>query len=294
MIAAGGGLNGSSPAADPAPNGKVALSSAAASNSAPAPSSAAASSADDYLELMKKCLVNSIYRDSGRLPPGIVVPFSPTVREEGRDWPEAAHTMVGRRRLDNVHRCVDDVLARAVPGDLIETGVWRGGTTILMRAILRARADAGRTVWVADSFAGVPPPDPARYPADAGLKLHRDRQLAIPIEEVRANFEAYGLLDDQVRFLKGWFKDTLPSAPIKRLALIRVDGDLYESTFDALSALYPKLSAGGYVIIDDYGAMKACRQAVHDYRERHRIEDEIVPIDWTGAFWRKAGASNYP
>ena len=247
----------------------------------------ASSAADDYIELMKKCLINSIYRDSGRVPPGIVVPFSPNVREEGRDWPEVAHTMVGRRRLDNVHRCVEDVLARAVPGDLIETGVWRGGTTILMRAILRARADATRTVWVADSFEGVPPPDTARYPADAGLDLHRYQQLSIPIEEVRANFEAYGLLNDQVRFLKGWFKDTLLSAPIKQLALIRLDGDLYESTFDALSALYPRLSTGGYVIIDDYGAMEACRQAVHDYRDRHEIEEEIVPIDWAGVFWKK-------
>ena len=271
-IVGGAGLNGSGP--DVAAAGNAAVASSAA---------------DDYIELMKKCLINSIYRDSGRVPPGIVVPFSPKVREEGRDWPEAAHTMVGRRRLDNVHRCVEDVLARAVPGDLIETGVWRGGTTILMRAILRARADATRTVWVADSFEGVPPPDAARYPADTGLNLHRYQQLSIPIEEVRANFEAYGLLDNQVRFLKGWFKDTLLSAPIKQLALIRLDGDLYESTFDALSALYPSLSAGGYVIIDDYGAMEACHQAVDDYRERHGIEEQIVPIDWAGAFWKRAG-----
>ncbi len=196
--------------------------------------------------------------------------------------------MIGRLRLDNLHHCVDDVLADEVPGDLIETGVWRGGATILMRAVLKARAISDRTVWVADSFAGVPPPDAERYSADAGLDLYRAKQLCIPIEEVQSNFEAYGLLDGQVRFLEGWFKNTLPKAPIKTLAVMRLDGDLYESTMDALIALYPKLSIGGYVIIDDYGAIEACKQAVHDYRESHDIQEAIVPIDWTGVFWKRS------
>jgi O-methyltransferase len=94
------------------------------------------------------------------------------------------------------------------------------------------------------------------------------------------------LLDDRVRFLPGWFKDTLPDAPIDRLALLRLDGDLYESTIQALEALYPRLSPGGFCIIDDY-IIKACRQAVADYRAKHGVSAEIIHIDGAGVFWRK-------
>jgi len=265
-----------------------------------------------YLDLMKRCLINWIYSDAemkpvgssgflGLLQTGVARLLAGTRgtlaragscdlsrRIEGRDWPPAAHTMIGLKRLDNLERCVEDVLDRAVPGDLLEAGVWRGGASIFMRAILKSRGVRDRRVWLADSFAGLPPPDPARYPLDARSRLHTHERLAVAMETVRANFERYGLLDDQVCFLRGWFKDTLPAAPVEKLALIRLDGDMYESTMDAMSSLYPKLSAGGYVIVDDYGAIRACRQAIHDYRQKHAIEDEIVPIDWTGVFWRRS------
>ena len=103
----------------------------------------------------------------------------------------------------------------------------------------------------------------------------------------RRNFERYCLLDEQVRFLKGWFSDTLPDAPIEELAVVRLDGDLYESTMDGLVNLYPKLSPGGYCIIDDYGHIDACRQAVDDYRSAHGIEEEMLVIDGAGSYWRR-------
>lgn len=243
-----------------------------------------------YLDLMKKCLTDFIYGDVVEKPnigPG---PFDPTLRAEGRDWPAHAHTMIGLKRLDSLQSCVEDVLARGVPGDLIETGVWRGGAAIFMRAVLKAHGVTDRRVWAADSFEGLPAPDPAKYPADAGDRLHEFKELAVPLEEVKANFARYGLLDEQVRFLKGWFRDALPRAPIDRLALIRLDGDMYESTTDALASLYPKLSEGGYLIVDDYGCYASCRQAVHDYRAAHAVADEIREIDWTGVYWQKSSA----
>ena len=240
---------------------------------------------------------------------------SAPAREVGRDRPTHAETMIGLRRLDNIQMCVTDVVRTGVPGDLIETGVWRGGATIFMRATLAALGDTDRRVWVADSFQGLPRPDADRYPADAQLdrrlrmmsktglsilnsdrvarmsetiwnRLH-DTVLEVTIDDVKSNFARYGLLDQQVEFLVGWFADTLPSAPIEKLAVLRLDGDLYESTMDALSALYPKLSVGGYVIVDDYGCIDACRMAVHDYREAHGIKDEIKSIDWTGVYWKR-------
>jgi hypothetical protein len=195
--------------------------------------------------------------------------------------------MIGLERLDNLQRCVENALEDDVPGDLIETGVWRGGATIFMRAILKAYGVADRRVWVADSFEGLPPPDREKYPQDAGDPHYTFKELCVSLEEVKRNFERYGLLDDQVRFLKGWFKDTLPAAAIERLAVVRLDGDMYESTMDGLVHLYPKLSAGGYLIVDDYGAVAGCRRAVEDYRASRGITEEIRDIDGIGVFWRR-------
>jgi O-methyltransferase len=210
------------------------------------------------------------------------------LRVDGRDWPAEAETMVGLKRLYNVWECAREVLADAVPGDFIETGVWRGGTTIFMRALLEAYGDPDRRVWVADSFEGLPPPDP-RYPADAGDEHFKlDDVLAVSLDDVRANFARFDLLDDRVRFLKGYFKDSLPDAPIGSLALLRLDGDLYQSTWEALTALYPKVSPGGFVIVDDFGAIPACAKAVEDYRSDHGINEPMTTVDWTGVYWRKA------
>jgi O-methyltransferase len=272
-----------------------------------------------YLDLMKRCLVNMIYPQSEKVPslaaePGLrsklarrllKLPRSPKVwpslrdaqgklpplstenRVEGRIWPIVAHTMIGLKRLANLQFCIEEVITNGVPGDLIETGVWRGGATIFMRAVLKAYGVSDRCVWVADSFRGLPPPDEAKYPHDTGDTLYEAKELAVSLEEVKANFERYGLLDDQVRFLKGWFRDTLAAAPIERLAVLRLDGDMYESTMDALVNLYPKLSDKGYIIVDDYGCIPACRQAVQDYRSANGIVEKIREIDWTGIFWQK-------
>jgi O-methyltransferase len=208
-------------------------------------------------------------------------------RSVGADWPAEAETMVGLERLSNVEFCVKDVLANGVPGDVIETGVWRGGVCILMQAILTVYGATERTVWVADSFEGLPKPE-VRYPQDARDTLYKFKEsLGISLEEVRSNFERYGMLADNVKFLKGWFKDTLPGAPITQLAVLRLDGDMYASTMDALSNLYGKLSVGGYAIIDDYGAVPTCKQAVDDFRTQHNILEPIRTIDWGGVFWKK-------
>ncbi|OHV44489.1 macrocin O-methyltransferase [Pseudofrankia sp. BMG5.36] len=226
-------------------------------------------------------------RLSARYGLEVVKKSSLRARAEGLDWPRLAHTMVGDRRLENLRYCVEQVIRDGVPGDLIETGVWRGGSCILMRGVLAAYGDTARTVWVADSFAGLPRPDAERYPADAGDLHHQVTVLAVSLAEVRENFRRYGLLDEQVRFLKGWFRDTLPAAPIERLAVLRLDGDMYESTMEALTALYPKLSVGGFCIIDDYGVIEGCRRAVDDFRRDHGVTEEILRIDPSGVYWRR-------
>lgn len=215
-------------------------------------------------------------------------------REEGRAWPEYAHTMIGLKRLDNLQDCIETVLRENVPGDFIETGVWRGGACIFMRAVLAAYGVGDRKVLVADSFNGFPDPDVARYPADGAYGRGDFAFLAVSRQEVEANFRTYGLLDEQVVFLEGWFKDTLPRAPVEWLAVLRIDGDMYESTSQSLEHLYSRLSDGGFCIVDDY-ALPGCRSAVDAFRSRHGISAALMPIDWTGVYWRKpAGTAPCP
>jgi len=261
-----------------------------------------------YLDLLQRCLTREAFLDQEwwdadlRDWPGgpdqvlpvlrdrgwrVVRRGDPAAREEGRDWPPTAETMIGTKRLDNVvDACVTAVLD-GVPGDFVETGVWRGGTTILMRGVLAALGDTERQVWVADSFEGLPVPDGEAYPADEGLDWSHVEVLKVGADAVRANFERYGLLDERVHLLEGWFCDTLPDAPIEQLSVLRLDGDLYQSTMDALVSLEPKVSSGGFVLVDDYGGWEPCRAAVDDYRAVNAITAPIHAVDWTGVWWRK-------
>jgi hypothetical protein len=260
-----------------------------------------------YIDVIKRCVLNIPYVDAelnpiqphGRLRKAVLGVFRKAHiqlahvrrgdyerRLAGHDVSDIAHSMLSIKRLDNVEMCIETILREKIPGDLIETGVMRGGTVILMRAILKAYGITDRVVWAADSFEGLPPPDPAKYPADAGAAWHLRPLTEVGVAHVKRNFERYGLLDEQVKFLPGWFRDTLPTAPVERLAFLRLDGDLYESTMDALVSLYPKLSMGGFLVIDDYN-LPMCRQAVSDYRQKMAITDEIVPIDDAGIYWRR-------
>jgi hypothetical protein len=210
-------------------------------------------------------------------------------RHVGGDWPANAFTMVGLERLNNVQACVESVLADDVPGDLVETGVWRGGTVMFMRALLKAYSVSDRVVFVADSFEGLPPGDAEQFPEDSGSDLHQYDYLSVSQKQVKEHFRRLGLLDDQVKFVKGWFRDTMPTLAGHQWAIIRLDGDMYESTMIVLENLYPGLSDGGYLIIDDYHTVPGCEKAIDEYREAHGIEDEVHRIDWGAAYWRKSG-----
>lgn len=200
--------------------------------------------------------------------------------------------MIGTARLRNVRTLVQQVLEDEIPGDLLEAGVWRGGACIYMRGILLAHGDTTRKVWAADSFRGLPMPEPGLYPADTADQHHEYEELQVSAEQVRQNFEAYGLLDDQVELLEGWFKDTLPTAPIEKLSILRLDGDMYSSTMETLEALYNKVSPGGYIIVDDY-ILKPCRQAITDFRGRLEIVDPIEEVDGAAVYWRKESVARY-
>ncbi|HMD71260.1 MAG TPA: TylF/MycF/NovP-related O-methyltransferase [Bryobacteraceae bacterium] len=280
---------------------------------APKPIPPQAAAEDRYLELLKRVLTrygfengygplpqprgafkklaySAVYAFNRMMAPRRkqIVGYQPVVWEDievGRTEPVNAETMIGLKRLDNIQFCVTDVLRRKVPGDLIECGAWRGGACIFMRAILAEYGVKDRVVWVADSFEGLPKPDEDKYPE---LHWWSGGEMAVSLEEVQNNFRKYGLLDEQVKFLKGFFVDTLPKAPIQRISVLRVDGNMYESVTQTLQYMYPKVSVGGYIILDDYGDhLPPARTAVDDYRKAHGITAPIERVDYSGAFWRK-------
>lgn len=270
-----------------------------------------------YLDLLKLALVNLIYpeselrlsyleenrtsgdrraderalRDIRYAQPD---EFSALVRakQEGLVWRQRvtrdSHTMVGLRRLENLECCAVQVFANDVPGDFLEAGVCQGGASIFLRALQVAYDQEDRRTWAADSFQGLPPPT---HPIDRQHRMDfsepRQPWLSASLEAVKDNFRTYDLLSDNVRFLPGWFADTLPDAPTGELSLLRLDGDLYSSTYDALSALYPRVSTGGFVVIDDYWAFEPCRLAVDTFLSEQGAAPELLRIDWIGVCWQK-------
>jgi len=235
-----------------------------------------------YLDLLESVLTGTLTEDPPA-DPWSQRAYDKAKRDLGRDWPATALTMIGTARMRQLRHACEEVLDTDVPGDFIETGVWRGGACIYMAAILEAWGDTEREVWAADSFQGLPEPVLAQ---DAGDRHHTYRELAVSRAEVEANFRRFGF-HDRINVLEGWFRERLLTAPIERLAILRLDGDMYGSTMDALTALYPKLSPGGICIVDDY-FLEPCRRAVWDYRAAHFIGDEIVDIDGMGVWWRKS------
>lgn len=215
-------------------------------------------------------------------------------RVVGQDWPLHGLSMIGLERLDDLQSVIETVIAEGVPGDLIEAGSWRGGSTILMRATLDSLGADDRTVHVCDSFAGFPTQGDESFPEDPKLKgLSAIDFLSAELEDVEANFRRFGL-SQGVEFVKGYFADTLPALPKRTYAVIRLDGDTYEPTWLGLEALYPQLAQGGYLIVDDYSFIDACRRAVDDFREQHGITEPIERIDWNAIRWRRESAPEEP
>jgi O-methyltransferase len=237
-----------------------------------------------YLDLLESVLTGTLTRDPPMDPWSGGRYYSDT-RNTGRDWPATALTMIGTQRMRQLRDACETVLRDGVPGDFIETGVWRGGACIYMAAILEAWGDTNRAIWAADSFEGLPEPV---YIEDRGDRHHTYQQLAISLQEVEDNFRRFGL-SHRILPWKGWFKDTLPRLVpelASGLAILRLDGDMYQSTIEALDALYPKLNTGGICIVDDY-FMAPCAQAVTDYRAKHAVDAPIQFIDGMGVWWRK-------
>lgn len=212
--------------------------------------------------------------------------FDKELRINGKDIPSNALTMVGLKRLDNLEECILSIIKDGINGDFIEAGVWRGGCIIFMALLLKRLNVENRIVYGADSFMGMPEPSKSCF-QDEGDLQHTIKKLVATRVEVEKNIAEFGV-ENLIMLLEGWFKNTLPKINAEQqFSLIRLDGDMYESTMIALENLYPKLNVGGYYVVDDYGAIFACKTAVDNFRKIHCIKEEIMWVDWTGIYWRR-------
>jgi O-methyltransferase/8-demethyl-8-(2,3-dimethoxy-alpha-L-rhamnosyl)tetracenomycin-C 4'-O-methyltransferase len=243
-----------------------------------------------YIELLKRAVSNYLYLgDDASFDDYLCATRYDTERAQWTIDPLARPlTLLTKSQLDLIEEAVLVMVEQRVPGDLIEAGVWRGGAVILMRALLDAYGIADRKVFAADSFSGIPPNVRAiNDPVDSWS----DRWIAT-LDEVRQNVARFGLLDDRIVFVPGFFDCSLRTLADRRFALIRLDSDSYDSIETSLAFLYPLLSRSGMIIIDDWH-LAGCRMAVHDYRSKHGIEDPILE-DAGNAFWLKSQEYGYP
>ena len=224
---------------------------------------------------------------------------------DGSEWPSgpAAHalSMAGQRRIDNAVELLAQAMADEIRGDFIETGVWRGGLSFVAAKTLEL-AGSLRKAWLCDSFQGIP-----KATNVAGRKTNRQdasaHTLSIlnnnSLQGVRHSAKLMHVDPERTEYVKGYFDKTLPALvaarPELRFAVIRLDGDTFDSTWAAIGALYPRLEPGGFIIVDDYMDWVGCRDAITKYRADHAIVDPIFFVAHAqdeltrGIYWRKSG-----
>ncbi|KAL6072238.1 Macrocin O-methyltransferase [Balamuthia mandrillaris] len=276
-----------------------------------------------YLEVLRDSLTAAAFRktemdasacwvEKKKIKP-FCPPMNPVKRHEGGDarspdWPITGVSMIGTLRMNNIRELLERAEQENIPGDFMECGVWRGGASIFAQAVLSS-ANIDRHVWLADSFRGLPPPRTSkdttywneisylevpnlpllfRFVSNTGPTLLPPTQQ-VSMEEVIENFKAFGLYHpERLHFCKGYFVDSLPHCHPSKIAVLRMDGDMYESTMDQLFNLYPLVSLGGFVIVDDW-TIEYAREAVKDFWEWHGLLEEVTPvsIDRYSIYWQK-------
>jgi len=245
---------------------------------------------ESYLKLAEMAITGSLTDEAGQCHGDAsgkkwtgcslqhLAPYVLEQRMAGADWPPFGHTMVGHRRLQNIRNAIEYVIAMGVDGDFAELGVWRGGSCIYAKMVLNAYNAIDRRVLLFDAFA------PIRSYGSAYSYLWAS------LAQVRHNFQKYGVLDDSVRFYEGLFKDTLPTfrrRNHRKIAVLRVDGNFYDSHADAFYHMYRFVPIGGIIIFDDYLHAPAVQRFWNDLVHDYKLSERIVPIDKHGAWFRK-------
>ncbi len=207
------------------------------------------------------------------------------------------YTMTSLERMYAAYKAADYVISNAVPGSIVECGVWKGGSTMIMIHTLLARGIKDRAVYLYDTFEGMPEPTAKDTSIDGSTAFGtwKDNQTDqentwcySPIDEVKKNVLSTGYPSQLIHFVKGKVEDTIPGTLPEQIALLRLDTDWFDSTYHELIHLYPILSKSGVLIIDDYGHWQGAREAVDKYFQEQSIRMLLNRIDYTGRVGIKA------
>ncbi len=199
-------------------------------------------------------------------------------------------TMVTNKNLINLYYLVQEADRLNLPGDIVECGVWNGGSAAFMAVAGAEGPHPGlRTLWLFDSFEGLPRPD--ERDGDEERRAYFKEWNKGNAERVREIFKRMGLGLEKVKIVPGWFEQTLATTPVRSIALLHIDADWYSSVKTALEAFYDKVVPGGFVILDDYGYWKGCTQALRDFFSEHEIAHvRIKQMGREGGYFQKPGA----
>lgn len=204
------------------------------------------------------------------------------------NWTPNSLTMIGYKNLTNIENLFNLVVNNNIEGDFVETGVWKGGASMYM-AYLNKYYKLNRKIFACDSYEGLP--KDSQYKQDEVVNGNFEQyDYAISLEEVQNNFKKYNLLDDNVQFIKGFFETSLKTLHVDKIAILRLDGDMYTSTISVLEELYDKVSIGGFIIVDDYRwEIAGCGSAIDDFRNKRNITSPILSDGCYGycVYWIK-------
>jgi O-methyltransferase len=210
----------------------------------------------------------------------------------------APFTMTSHERISALCHAVRYATKHNIPGDIVECGVWRGGSMMAAALTLLREQDLTRTLYLFDTFEGMPPPTEldraARSGKSAALLLEEADESSLiwahaPLDDVRANLASTNYPADRIRFIRGRVEDTIPREAPHNIVILRLDTDWYASTRHELIHLYPKLSVGGVLVVDDYGHWEGARKAVDEYINDNRLPILLQRIDYTGRIAVKRG-----
>ena len=197
------------------------------------------------------------------------------------------YTLVSPERVRNLHRLARLIEKERIPGDVIECGVCNGGTAAVL-ARTASKSPLERTVWLFDSFQGMPEvtaEDSAGAGGDAadahvGKEVGDLRRVKRVLAQVGANMK-------RVRIVPGWFQDTFPKVTIQQIAILNIDADWYESVKLCLETFYDRVVPGGFVSFDDYGHWPGCKKAVDEFFRWRQLSYKLNQVDYTAHWFRK-------
>jgi len=203
----------------------------------------------------------------------------------------AIYTLTNPERIVSLIRAIKHIETNNITGDIVECGVWKGGSIMAALKTLRNLKSFDRNIYLYDTFEGMSEPTEidksfrGESASDAFLK--RDEfwnriECFSTLQEVKENIYKIDYPTENIHFVKGKVEDTIPDLKIpEKIAILRLDTDWYESTLHEMEYLFPKLVKGGIIIIDDYGHWKGCKKAVDEYLKNNNIELFLNRIDYT-------------